>query len=243
GKYDEQYRHDKVGNLTRVVDANGKVTEPEYDELNRVKKVTRDVDGLGLVTTTKYDDPEGSHVNKSEDNDEAKGLRTTFVYDPLNRETSRTVHLEGEDGDESTGVVTYTTTTTYEDGDHAVRVTDPRGVATLRQLDGLDGVIVETVDTAGLAPAAPLALTTKIQYDGLGNETEVQDHEGRPAYFVCDVVGRLRTTRDAKEQETVYTCYGDGLKASEKDRRGVKKLFTYDSLGRPRTTKLDNTPF
>src|SRR5262249_5579386 len=70
GKYDEQYRHDKVGNLTRVVDANGKVTEPEYDELNRVKKVTRDVDGLGLVTTTKYDDPEGSHVNKSEDNDE-----------------------------------------------------------------------------------------------------------------------------------------------------------------------------
>ena len=132
--YEERYLHDKVGNLERATDANGRVTQTEYDGLNRVTKVTRDV-GLGrlnLVTTATYDDPEGSHVNKSEERDTVKGLRTSFTYDALGRELARTVTLEGEDGNPTTGVVTYTTTTAYEDGDHAVRVTDPRGVSHCR---------------------------------------------------------------------------------------------------------------
>ena len=112
------------------------------------------------MTTTTYDDPEGSHVNKSEENDPVKGLRTTFIYDPLNRETTRTVRLEGEDGDPVTGVQSFTTSTAYDDAEHAVRTTDPRGVVTRRRLDGLDRVVEETVDVDGLAPAPALALTT-----------------------------------------------------------------------------------
>ena len=74
---------------------------------------------------------------------------------------TRTVRLEGEDGDPGTGVVTYTTTTAYEDAEHAVRDHRcARGVETLRKLDGLDRVIEETVDTDGLAPAPPLGLVT-----------------------------------------------------------------------------------
>jgi len=241
--YEELYRHDKVGNLRRFTDANGKVTETEYDGLNRVKKVTRDVDGLGLVTTTTYDDPEGSHVNKSEERDVARGLRTTFTYDPLNRELTRTVKLEGEDGDPAPNQGPYATTTAYEDGEHAVRVTDPRGVVTLRKLDGLDRVIEETVDTEGLAPAAPLSLVTTVRYDGLGNKKEVTDPENRTTTFDYDELGRLLKTTDAKQQETRYTYFGDGLKESETDRRGVKKLFSYDNLGRLRKTRLDSSPF
>ncbi len=122
--YEELFLHDKVGNLRSVTDANGRVTETEYDGLNRVTKVTRDVGAgrLNLVTTIAYDDPGGSHVNKSEERDWAKGLRTSFLYDPLDREETRTVRLEGEDGDPGTGVVTYTTTTAYEDAEHAVRI-------------------------------------------------------------------------------------------------------------------------
>jgi len=56
----------------------------------------------------------------------------------------------------------------------------PRGVVTLRKLDGLDRVIEETVDTDGLGATAALALTTKIEYDGLGNKTMVRQFEGQP---------------------------------------------------------------
>ena len=241
--YEELYLHDKVGNLRRVTDPNGKVTETEYDNLNRVKKVTRDLGGLNLVTTASYDDPEGSHVNKSEEKDVAKGLRTTFTYDALGRELVRSARLEGEDGDPAPNPGPYTTTSVYEDGDHAVRITDPRGVKALRMLDGLDRVFEETVDTAGLGPAAPLSLITTIEYDGLGNKKEVTDPEGRTTRFDYDGLGRLLKTTDAKGQESSATYFGDGLKASETDRRGMKKLFTYDNLGRARKTALDNSPF
>ena len=247
GALTEHFLYDKVGNLRLFTDANGKGTETEYDNVNRPTKVTRDLGGLNLVTTTKYDDdpgdPEGSHVNKSEEKDLAKGLRATFLYDELGREKERKVFLEGEDGDPAPNAGPYTTTTAYEDGDHAVRVTDSRGVKTLRKLDGLDRVFEETVDTDGLVLAAPLSLTTTIAYDGLGNKKQVTDPEGRETLFDYDELGRLLKTTDAKGQETSYSYFGDGSKESETDRRGVKKLFTYDNLGRVRKTKLDNTPF
>ena len=136
------------------------------------------------------DDPEGSHVNKSEERDVARGLRTTFLYDDIGRETERTVHLEGEDGDPAPNAGPYTTTTVYADGSHAVRVTDPRGIKTLRKLDGLDRVFEETVDTDGLPQADPLGLTTTVAYDGLGNRKHVTDPELRTTSFAYDELGR-----------------------------------------------------
>ena len=50
-------------------------------------------------------------------------------------------------------------------------------------------------------------------------------------------------TTDANDQETSTTYFGDGLKASETDRRGVTRLFAYDNLGRPRRTRLADAPF
>jgi YD repeat-containing protein len=123
-----------------------------------------------------------------------------------------------------------------------VRITDARGVQTLRKLDGLDRVIEETVDTDGLAPASPLGLVTTVAYDGLGNKKEVTDPEGRTTSFDYDEIGQLLKTTDAKNQETTATYYGDGLKASETDRRGVTRLFEYDALGRPRRIRLPQRP-
>ncbi len=155
----------------------------------------------------------------------------------------RTVRLEGEDGNPATGIVTYTTSTAYDDGDHAVLSTDARGVVTRRRLDGLDRVVEETVDTAGLALAAPLSLVTTVRYDGLGNKKEVTDAESRTTSFDYDELGRLRKTTDAKGQEATTSYFGDGLKASETDRRGVERLYDYDGLGRLRKTRLAGAPF
>ncbi len=243
GNWEEQFRYDAAGNLRRSTDANGRLTETEYDGLGRVLKLTRDAGGLNLVTTTAYEDPGGSRVNKSEEHDVARGLGTSYSYDPLNRETSRTVRLEGEDGDPATGVATYTTATVYEDAQHAQRTTDPRGVVTLRTLDGLDRVVQETVDIGGLDGAPALALQTTTAYDGLGNKTAVTDPENRTTRYEYDGLGRPVRTIDAKGQESSLSYFADGLKESETDRRGVRRLFGYDNLGRRRTSRLAASPF
>ena len=123
GPLTERYAYDKVGNRTSATDPNGHTTTSEYDGLNRL---TRTTNALNQVTTVAYDDPEGSHVNKSEEHDQTRGLRTTFRYDKLNRETERVVHLEGEGGN----AAAYTTATTYDDDNHSVTVTNARGFAT-----------------------------------------------------------------------------------------------------------------
>jgi YD repeat-containing protein len=145
GPLTERFSYDKVGNRTSVTDPNGHTTAFDYDGLNRL---TRTTNALGQVTTVAYDDPEGSHVNKSEEQDQVRGLRTTFGYDKLNRETQRVVRLEGAGG----GGATYTTTTVYDDATHSLTVSNPRLFTTLTRLDGLDRPFEQTVDPGGLAP-------------------------------------------------------------------------------------------
>src|SRR6185436_8042482 len=129
--YFELYAYDRVGNRTSVTDANGHATLVAYDDLNRV---VRTENALGHVVTVTFADPEGSKVNKAEEHDTTRGLRTTFAYDLLNRETERKVFLEGAG---SAGEV-YTTLTAYDDPGHTVSVTDARGTRSRTALDGLD---------------------------------------------------------------------------------------------------------
>jgi len=219
--YSEVYTYDRVGNRLTVADANGHVSHFAYDGLNRL---VRTENALGHVVTATYADPEGSKVNKSEEHDLVRGLRTTFAYDALNRETSRRVFLEGAG---SAGQV-YATSTAYDDAAHAATVTDARGTPTQTRLDGLDHPVSVVVDVGGLA------LTTRTAYDGLGNRKEVVDPRQARTRFFHDVLGRLIRTEDALTRPTTHEYDGEGLKTAEVDRRGVRREFTYDNLGRPR---------
>jgi RHS repeat-associated protein len=223
--YREEFGYDRVGNLRSQKDANGHEATWEYDGLNRRIKTTN---ALGQVTTEAYLDPEGSHVNKSEEHDQVRGLRTTFAYDELNRETQRVVHLEGTGG----GGAAYTTTAVYDDANHSLTVTNPREFATLTRLDGLDRPFEQTVDPGGLA------LVTRTSYDGLGNRKSVTDPSDHTTRYRFDGLGRLVETIDALTHSTLATYDGEGLKTSETDRRGVTRTFAYDNLGRPRKTTL-----
>jgi YD repeat-containing protein len=228
GRYDERYGYDRVGNRTRFEDANGRVTVTEYDGLNRVVRVTRDVGGLALVATTTYQDPEGSRVNKSEEHDAATGVRTTFTYDWVNRETQRIFALEGPGGDGAA----YTTQTTYDDGDHAVEVRDPRQTVTRVLLDGLDREVERIVDVGGLE------LQTSRRHDAAGQVAVVTDARRNPSTAIHDALGRVRETTDAEGFVARLAYDGEGLKTLEVDRRGVSKRFTYDNLGRPRVSEV-----
>jgi RHS repeat-associated protein len=227
--YREAFLYDRVGNLLSQTDANGHARTFEYDGLNRR---TRTTNALGQAVTTTYLDPEGSRVNRSEDHDLTCGLRTTFSYDALNRETQRVVRLEGEGG----GGEAYSTTTAYDDAGHAVSVTDPRGNVTRTRLDGLDRPFEMTVDPGGLD------LLTRTSYDGLGNRKSVTDANGHTTTFRHDGLGRLVLTTDAAGATTAAEYDGEGLKTRETDRRSVVRVLTYDNVGRPRTEALASAP-
>src|SRR6266540_3150845 len=207
-------------------DGNGNATTWRYDGLNRLVETVRDPGGLNLVATVTYGDPEGSKVNKAEEVDGQRGLRTLYEHDHLNRESRRTVRLEGEDGDPTTGVLSYVTETSYTDRQHQVAVKDPRGFTTVTRLDGLDRVAEQTVDSGGLA------LVTAITYDGLGDRKRVGDPRKNDTLFTYDGLGRLVLMADADRKTARYEHDGEGLRTAEVDRRDVRKEMAYDNLGR-----------
>ena len=222
--YFEEYTYDLAGNKKVVKDANGHTTSWDYDGLSRVIE-TRNA--LGHAVKATYNDPEGSHVNKSEEHDVVRGLRTTFTYDRSNRERTRTVHLEGAGGQGQK----YTTETVYEAG-HSHRVIDPNGGVARFVLDGLDRVVQKSVVVDGES------LTTRTVYNGLGQPKEVVDPRGHLTSFTYDGLGRLRATRDAEGHTSTVDVDGGGLKIGETDRRGIRKVMSYDNLGRPLRTSI-----
>lgn len=227
GRYEERYVNDAVGHRTSLTDANGHETTFRYDGLDRVTETVRDPSGLALVTTVKYDDPEGSHVNRSEEYDGQRKLRTRFEYDELNREAKRTVLLEGPPE-----AAAYVTTTTYDDRSHSMTVEDPRRFRTTTRLDGLDRVAEHTVDPGGLN------LVTTTEYDGLGNRKRVEDPRGNDTFYSHDGLGRLVFVRDADRKVSRYEYDGEGNRTAETDRRGVRREMAYDNVERLVRTTL-----
>jgi RHS repeat-associated protein len=235
GRYFEAYTYDRVGNKLTSQDANGKVTQYGYDGLSRVQTMVRDLGGLSLTSGAEYDDPEGSHVNKSADVDEARGLRTEYGYDPLGRELERKqLLLKDGSGDpvSPNDAVAYVTATSYDDAAHAITVVDPDLHVTRVVMDGLDRAVEHTVDPGGLN------LITQTTYDGLGGKNKVTDPRQHDTAFETDGLGRTTRITDANQQDTVVEYDGEGLKTSETDRRGVRRDFTHDNLSRPRKTTL-----
>ena len=218
GRCSEEYRYDLAGNRTYATDIDARAELTVYDGLNRV---TSHTDRANRTWTTTYDDPEGSHVNRNAERD-PHGLVTSFLYDGLNRETTRTVALTGGG---SEGEV-YVTRTEHDDSTHAVVITDPRGTRVRRTLDGLDRVTLEVVDLDGLA------LESRSTWDGQSNRTSMRDPELHLTRSVYDALGRLREIEDAAGKRTRYTYDGGGLRIAETDRRDVRTGMSYDNLGR-----------
>jgi YD repeat-containing protein len=120
----------------------------------------------------------------------------------------------------------YETTTAYDDGAHALVVTDPRGARTRRELDGLNRVTREIVDVDGLG------LETRLTWNGLSNQTSSRDPEGHVTESFYDALGRLRELEDALGRRAIYAYDGGGLRTSETDRRGVRADMSYDNVER-----------
>jgi RHS repeat-associated protein len=145
---------------------------------------------------------------------------TSFTYDGLNRETSRTY---------ADGAVVSTVYGLARGAFTTVRVTNEVGEVTIAHLDAYGRQTAKARLTGG-TPAVE-----SFRYDLLGRMVGMTDANGNEWTNVYDLLGRRITARDPDLGLWTYE-YDDASRLNgQTDNRGQRTTLTYDALGRPLT--------
>jgi RHS repeat-associated protein len=221
-----RFHHDKVGRLTRIIDAEGGETEYGYDELgNR----TGQTDAEGRLTRLEYDVlgrqirrvlPGGATEELSYDaagnvltRRDFAGRVTTYAYNEVNRLVARTYPEpfaaqnvsftywptgRRRTATDSRGTTSYD----YDLRDRVAVVTYPDG----RKLDHVwDGNGNRTSLTATLPGSSPLVLTAGFAYDDANRLDVVTDPVGRTHDHGYDKNGNRTSLAQPNGTATGYT--------------------------------------
>ena len=222
------YVYDANGNTDTVTDALSRVTDNDYDPLNRLTKTIQNVGGLNVTTQFKYD----ARDNLTEVID-PKSLSTKYTYNSLGDLTK----LESPD----TGTTDYT----YDSAGNRKTQLDARGVTATYGYDALNRLVSVSYpdsslnvgygyDTAGAAcvsgetfAAGRLSQVT----DGSGGTQYCYDRFGQMVRKVQTTAGQSLAVRYAytKAGQLSSVTYPDGSVAD----------YVRDSLGR--TTQVGVT--
>lgn len=241
--------------VTRVEDANGRVTFYKYDALDRlvasVRKVgdTNDViDPDDVVVQYAYD-AENNRISETD----PLGLVTTYTYDGLNRRTSST-NAAGEatlySYDPVGNLITNrapngnVTEYVYDGLDRRIRSADSAGVIVTNTYDAVGNLVART-DALGhtttytydglnrrVTETDPLGGTTTTTYDAVGNVTSRTDPLGHVTTYAYDGLNRSTNMTDALGNTTTYTYDGVGNLLSVTDPNGHSTTYGYDALNR-----------
>ena len=222
-------------NLLQVTDAEGGVTDLEYDTLNNLTAVT---DALGYLTTYEYS---GTLLTSSTD---ALDSSTTYTYttegylelvtDAREWTTSYTYDSYGQ-RTSMTDALGYTTTYAYDELGRLVETTDPLGHVTRSEYDDA-GRLVRSI--RNYDPGRPqndenqYNIVTEYGYDEVGNQVSVTDTYGRTTQSEYDAGGRLVRTIDAQGHETTNAYDDSGRLVSTTDALGRRTTYEHDDAGR-----------
>ncbi|GAB3356221.1 RHS repeat-associated core domain-containing protein [Lysobacter tyrosinilyticus] len=222
------YIYDANGNVDKTTDALGRVTDDDYDPLDRLTKTIQNQGGLNVTTQFQYDARD--HLTAVID---PKGLTTGYTYNGLGDLTQ----LSSPD----TGVTGYT----YDNAGNRKTQTDARGVTATLGYDALNRLVSVSYpdsslnvgysyDTAATAcangetfAAGRLSLIT----DGSGSTQYCYDRFGQMVRKVQTTAGRSLTVRYGytKAWQLSSVTYPDGTVAD----------YVRDGLGR--TTQIGVT--
>ncbi|MEW6735309.1 MAG: RHS repeat-associated core domain-containing protein [Acidobacteriota bacterium] len=239
--YREEFVYDEIGNLLSSKNVNGHTTTYQYDLLSRLTNVT---DAAGRVSTFEYAANDAS-ANAVLRRDVTRGLMIAYEYDGLYRKTKQTVTLPNLQ--DNGGVLNYVTSYVYNDVEHTVIATDPRNQQHLIQINAFDLIAKRIVDFAG----NHLNITTRFSYDARGNLAAEVDPRASSqfdlAYItrydyrksITNQVEEIRHRAGGGVEKLRYD--GEGLLISSTDQRGIVREFSYDNLGRPLTTILQQS--
>jgi RHS repeat-associated protein len=264
---DTLMKYDRVGNLTKMTDANGRVTDYGYDSLNRKTSASIMVNSydhsLGtlapntLVTEYKYD--ENSNLIWVRD---AEGRITINEYDQLNRQKSTTNAVNdptvaattryGYDGVGNLSIVidaeNHHTTYGYDLLNRQKSVTNHFGnVVSKKQYDTLGRVVSSTnkygevtnttYDGLHLVTATNSLGTSIQKTDAVGNAIYTKDAVGRESYYKYDSLNRQTDAKDYRGGE-IFSIYDDfGNLARRTDASLNLFTYQYDKLDRLTNTK------
>ena len=221
GLSSKRYTYDANNNVTAITDGRGNTTGYAYDGSQRLMTVT---DPTNAATTLTY--ATGNEVATATDR---RGKVTRYGYDAAGDKTSMTSPL-GEVttyGYDSSGrrttvtdprgnvtgatPATYTTTSTYDNGDEVTQVAAPAGRTSSTVFDpvGRPTTITDPVGnvttltydqdnhvlTATQHPATGVNAVTTTSYDDSGNVASVAAPDGGLTTYTYDLANRRLTTR------------------------------------------------
>ncbi|MEV4348791.1 DNRLRE domain-containing protein [Actinoplanes sp. NPDC049596] len=218
-----------AGVITTVTDAKGRATENVIDGFGRVTRITNAKDE---VTNLTWD--ADNNVNRLE---EANHAVTTWRFD---QQTGYPLEIKDPEANQNN---TAPTRLDYRYGlsGHTAEVTmkvTPEG----RRWDfGYDdlGNLTSVTDPKGTSTATAGDYTTSYTYDGFGQmQTETDANEHVTKYGGYDVVGYPTTITDPLNKVTTYSYSSIGSVLSQTDALNHKSEYTYDTFGRPLTTKV-----
>ncbi|WP_218943559.1 hypothetical protein [Exilibacterium tricleocarpae] len=228
GTGDEQltvFDYDAEGNLRRVIDAEGGITENDYD---RVYNRTTATDANGNATTTEFD-----AVDRVVRVTDAEGQVTLFAYDAVGNRLLQTDALG------------RSTQFAYDDNDRLIRQTTADNIETQFGFDLVGNRVTVTraantpeaaTDTFGydlddrlVSQTDAAGNTTTFAYDENDNRTLVTDANGNTSVFSYDANNRVVEIQDPESNIVRYTYDGNGNRTQVIDARGHATTSFYNA--------------
>ncbi|TBV72275.1 RHS repeat protein [Pseudoxanthomonas winnipegensis] len=163
------YGYDANGNATSATDALSRVTQSEYDPLNRLKRTLQDVGGIAAETKFAYD----ALDNLTEVTD-PKGLKTAYTYNGLGDLTKQVSPDTG------------TTLFTYDSAGNRITQKDARSKTTTYSYDALNRLTgiayANTSFNVTYTYDANQSVCTAAESFPVGRLTKMQDGSGTTQY-------------------------------------------------------------
>lgn len=204
--HSSRYSYDPVGNLARKIMADGSTIQYDYDSNNRLKEIN--YPNMSRVAFD-YD----NNGNRTYMHDSSGS--TSYLYDNLNRLTSVTRSVYGND---------YETQYAYDAASNLTGFTYPNGLLVTYGYDELNRMTSVTDAVYGMT----------ISYDELGNKTQESLPNGITVNYQYDDNGRLLSMEHAKGSDILtkseYTLDHVGNRLTKTNEQGKTIAYTYDDL-------------
>ncbi len=224
------YRYDDLDNLVEYINPHKRTIKYGYDAFNNNTAIT-----YPDKKTVTYEYNDKNQVSKISEN--GRDI-VSYAYDALGNEISSS---------RANGI---TTTKTYDELGRINAITNQNGAGTLSrfsyQYDHEDNITVENSLKNGqeanktykynareeLTEETANGVTTKYQYDHLGNKTEITDGNVTKSYSYTD--GKLtKISENGKQTAISYDARGNMTKIVEKNNGKTNtENYTYDALDR-----------
>lgn len=261
GHVTENLRYDGAGRLLSTRDANGVITDLEYDArgriaVSKVRGVNEGIEADDQITSVQYDPsgtvhrislPDGTSTTYEYD----AGHRLTAIIDASGNRLSFTLNAAGEQTGEHVldpaGNLMRTLTLTYDALGRLERQVDAYQKGTRFHYDKGDNLSLMTdalgrktgheYDALGrlrstLEDVDGVAALTQYRYDALDQITSVLDPSGLPTSYDYNGLGDLVRQQSQDTGTTSFGYDGAGNLLTSLDSRGVSATYAYDQLDR-----------